>query len=233
MEIVKTHHIGIAVPSRDAALAEAEALGFGLDMEFDAAGPELEAGNDLPGASMLLAFCSGPAGSLELIEHRFAGDPTVRGPGEPGHAKVGLAAKDGGAKLLSYPIEVELERPAREMELTWTSPDPARTAKTLGHLGLHTEADPDGGMLARREDLVVRLIPADTDDPSAPPRPNDMGRVHLCFEVVDMDQAHAELIAAGIDFVSPPLTHAESGLSWVYFRDPGGVGEIELLHMPA
>lgn len=88
--------------------------------------------------------------------------------------------------------------------------------------------------------LRVALLESDSSrleliqylEPGGGPKPlpnNGTGAAHLCVEVDDVDSAYEELQAAGIDFFSAPITH-ESGIRWVYCRDPDGV-TTELLQV--
>jgi catechol 2,3-dioxygenase-like lactoylglutathione lyase family enzyme len=77
-----------------------------------------------------------------------------------------------------------------------------------------------------RLELIQYLNPGD----GPKPLPNNgTGAAHLCVEVADVDRAYEELRAAGIDFFSEPVTH-ESGIRWVYCRDPDGI-TTELLQV--
>ena len=58
---------------------------------------------------------------------------------------------------------------------------------------------------------------------------NAIGSAHICLQVDDIDEAVAELSAKGIEFQSEPIYH-ESGIRWVYCRDPDGV-TAELLQV--
>jgi catechol 2,3-dioxygenase-like lactoylglutathione lyase family enzyme len=64
---------------------------------------------------------------------------------------------------------------------------------------------------------------------------NDVGAVHVCFEVDDIRAAHSELTAAGITFNHPPIELGPDagdleGYWFVYFRDPDGV-QLELFQL--
>jgi catechol 2,3-dioxygenase-like lactoylglutathione lyase family enzyme len=77
-----------------------------------------------------------------------------------------------------------------------------------------------------RLELIQYVGPGD----GPPPLPNNgTGAAHLCVEVADVDKAYEDLSAAGIDFFSEPITH-ESGIRWVYCRDPDGI-TTELLQV--
>jgi catechol 2,3-dioxygenase-like lactoylglutathione lyase family enzyme len=62
-------------------------------------------------------------------------------------------------------------------------------------------------------------------------RNSDVGAAHVCFRITDLDAAHAELTAHGVEFLSEPLRVADgphAGRGIVYFRDPDGI-TLELL----
>ena len=56
-------------------------------------------------------------------------------------------------------------------------------------------------------------------------RQDDVGYVYICFAVDDLDEVHARLTAAGLDFHSEPLVAEEGQLAGPKFcvmRDPDG-----------
>jgi catechol 2,3-dioxygenase-like lactoylglutathione lyase family enzyme len=64
----------------------------------------------------------------------------------------------------------------------------------------------------------------------------DVGAVHVCFEVEDMDAAHQALKDKGVHINHPPIDLDESngdlaGYSFMYFRDPDGV-QLEFYTVP-
>ena len=59
--------------------------------------------------------------------------------------------------------------------------------------------------------------PADPDR-----RACDHGIVHICFDVVDLDQEYARLSAAGIRFHTKPRLVSNGGAKITYARDPDG-----------
>ena len=71
-------------------------------------------------------------------------------------------------------------------------------------------------------------------------RPNDrlvsdVGAVHVCFEVSDIEAAQERLRALGVEFASEPLDLVDGpmkGVRYVYFRDPDGVA-LQLLQPPS
>jgi catechol 2,3-dioxygenase-like lactoylglutathione lyase family enzyme len=78
-----------------------------------------------------------------------------------------------------------------------------------------------------RLELIQYLSP---DGGAPPPSANNaVGSAHICLQVDDIDEAVAELSSKGIDFQSEPIYH-ESGIRWVYCRDPDGI-TAELLQV--
>jgi catechol 2,3-dioxygenase-like lactoylglutathione lyase family enzyme len=77
-----------------------------------------------------------------------------------------------------------------------------------------------------RLELIQYLNP---EERPAPLPNNGIGAAHLCIEVEDVDASYAQLRDAGIEFFSEPITH-ESGIRWVYCRDPDGL-TTELLQV--
>lgn len=64
--------------------------------------------------------------------------------------------------------------------------------------------------------------------------PDTPGHAHLCFVVEDLQTAYQELLAKGVDFVSPPVlitAGVNTGGYGVYLRDPSGV-TLELFQPP-
>jgi catechol 2,3-dioxygenase-like lactoylglutathione lyase family enzyme len=77
-----------------------------------------------------------------------------------------------------------------------------------------------------RLELIQYLVPGD----GPPPVPNNgVGAAHVCVEVDDVDDAYEQLGERGVEFFSEPITH-ESGIRWVYAKDPDGV-TAELLQV--
>lgn len=65
---------------------------------------------------------------------------------------------------------------------------------------------------------------------------NDVGTVHVCFEVADIDDAYRKLSDAGVAFNAPPIHLGEengplAGHAFAYFRDPDGI-QLELFELP-
>ena len=62
----------------------------------------------------------------------------------------------------------------------------------------------------------------------------DVGAVHICFEVDDIDAAYERLIAKGVKFSQPPAVIAEGpleGIAFAYFRDLQGL-QLEFFQVP-
>jgi catechol 2,3-dioxygenase-like lactoylglutathione lyase family enzyme len=53
-------------------------------------------------------------------------------------------------------------------------------------------------------------------------------RAHLCLQVADIDAAHAEVVATGLEALSPPNDEPALGLRWLFVRGPDGL-RVELL----
>jgi catechol 2,3-dioxygenase-like lactoylglutathione lyase family enzyme len=54
----------------------------------------------------------------------------------------------------------------------------------------------------------------------------DVGAIHICFDVDDIDAAYARLSARGAEFSAPPAAIDEgplAGYRFAYFRDPDGI----------
>jgi catechol 2,3-dioxygenase-like lactoylglutathione lyase family enzyme len=56
------------------------------------------------------------------------------------------------------------------------------------------------------------------------PAVNDAPMAHFAFGVKDLQATYERLVAAGVEFVSPPVTFPEAEGGWrvVFFRDPDG-----------
>ncbi|MDZ7874101.1 MAG: VOC family protein [Rhizobium sp.] len=73
----------------------------------------------------------------------------------------------------------------------------------------------------------VELFEYSGDDHAAEPlRSSEIGGMHLCFEVDDVQLATKRLMALGVDVLDGP-NHVEdgplAGFSWIYFRAPWGL----------
>lgn len=65
----------------------------------------------------------------------------------------------------------------------------------------------------------------------------DVGALHICFQVDDIEATYAALTAIGVEFNAPPIRlGAENGPlaghAFAYFRDPDGI-PLELFEVPA
>jgi len=57
------------------------------------------------------------------------------------------------------------------------------------------------------------------------PDTSHVGAIHFGFEVDDIDESYERMKAAGVEFLSPPVTvdiTEYAGSRWCYFRDPDG-----------
>ncbi len=64
--------------------------------------------------------------------------------------------------------------------------------------------------------------------------PRNVGTAHMCFIVADLNATYERLLAAGVDFFSPPVevdTGINAGGRAVYLRDPDGI-PVELFQPP-
>ena len=81
---------------------------------------------------------------------------------------------------------------------------------------------------------VWELVEYRTPGRATRPRHDEIGGMHACFEVSDLDAALAHLERLGVVVPSAPLEIAEgptAGARIAYLRDPNGV-QIELLQPP-
>lgn len=63
---------------------------------------------------------------------------------------------------------------------------------------------------------------------------NDIGAVHLCFQVDDIEDAYRKLSARGVKFNTPPVwidAGPLAGCAFCYFPDPDNV-QLELFQVP-
>jgi catechol 2,3-dioxygenase-like lactoylglutathione lyase family enzyme len=82
---------------------------------------------------------------------------------------------------------------------------------------------------------VWELVEYRTPGRATRPRHDEIGGMHACFEVSDMEAALARLAEHGVEVPDAPLEIAEgptAGARIAYVRDPDGV-QIELLQPPA
>lgn len=57
-------------------------------------------------------------------------------------------------------------------------------------------------------------------------RNNDVGAMHIAFQVEDIDAVYQRMLDQGVRFTSPPATIPDGpmkGWKWTYFFDPDGV----------
>jgi catechol 2,3-dioxygenase-like lactoylglutathione lyase family enzyme len=78
--------------------------------------------------------------------------------------------------------------------------------------------------------MRLELIQYTAIQSRTPPRNNDVGSAHFCFEVSDIAAAYEQMTKKGVSFVSPP--HRYGDIKWVYFTDPDGI-TMELLEVLA
>lgn len=112
-----------------------------------------------------------------------------------------------------------------------------RTGGSGAELGAMVEVeDPDlRAMFLHVGDVIVELIgyrrpPGRREVPAN----NDLGSVHVCFEVEDMAAAHEHLRAHGVRLNAPPFTVPAGpleGSTVLYFRDPDGI-QLEYFQRP-
>lgn len=115
--------------------------------------------------------------------------------------------------LLGYRVVARIEEEGEEVE---------RGTGVAGATLSVALLERDGGRL----ELIQYMAP----DGGPRPHPNNgIGAAHVCIEVDDIDEAVAELGDRGVAFVSEPIYH-ESGIRWVYCRDPDGI-TAELLQV--
>jgi catechol 2,3-dioxygenase-like lactoylglutathione lyase family enzyme len=91
------------------------------------------------------------------------------------------------------------------------------------------------------DNVLLELIHYDRPEPkSFEGRNCDVGMIHLCFEVDDIEMAHRELKARGVHINADPVVlesgeginaGALAGVKVVYLRDPDGI-QLELIELP-
>jgi catechol 2,3-dioxygenase-like lactoylglutathione lyase family enzyme len=62
----------------------------------------------------------------------------------------------------------------------------------------------------------------------------DIGAVHICFEVEDIEATYQHLVSKGVEFSAPPAVIADGplqGIAFAYFRDLQGL-QLELFQVP-
>jgi catechol 2,3-dioxygenase-like lactoylglutathione lyase family enzyme len=137
----------------------------------------------------------------------------------PGIHHTGLIVSDlqrsiGFYELFGYEVVDRIEEEGEEVD------------RGTGVEGAHL----DVAILERgpaRLELIQYVSPEGGAAPHA--RNDGIGSAHICLQVEDIDAAVAELSAKGIEFQSEPIHH-ESGIRWVYCRDPDGI-TAELLQV--
>lgn len=80
------------------------------------------------------------------------------------------------------------------------------------------------------DNLNIDLLQYDEPAPGRARYVNgDIGAMHLCFEVDDLDAVHRRMVEAGFAFSGPPMTFSEEdmlsegiGTKVAYFDDPDG-----------
>jgi catechol 2,3-dioxygenase-like lactoylglutathione lyase family enzyme len=91
--------------------------------------------------------------------------------------------------------------------------------------------------LAVGDQVLLELLEYESPRGRAFDRRNcDVGAVHVCFEVDDIDAAYTQLTELGVRFNHPPIRLGEglgdlSGYAFAYFRDPDGI-QLELFELP-
>lgn len=62
----------------------------------------------------------------------------------------------------------------------------------------------------------------------------DVGAIHICFEVDDVQAMYEDLVSRGVEFSTPPGLIPDGpmkGITFAYFRDPQGL-QLELFQVP-
>lgn len=62
----------------------------------------------------------------------------------------------------------------------------------------------------------------------------DIGAVHICFEVDDIEATYRRLLSKGVEFSAPPAVATEGpleGVAYAYFRDLQGL-QLEFFQVP-
>jgi catechol 2,3-dioxygenase-like lactoylglutathione lyase family enzyme len=90
-------------------------------------------------------------------------------------------------------------------------------------LGLEIQRYPDGSGSVHFEGSSLYVF--ETAEPGDPPRRPDLdaarpGLDHISFRVDDVDAAHAELAARGVEFIEGPVSKPDWGLRVAAFNDP-------------
>ena len=91
------------------------------------------------------------------------------------------------------------------------------------------------------DNVLLELIQYDNPRPKPFTGRNcDVGVMHLCFEVDDLDAAHRDLVERGVHVNAEPVTLQDgdgvdagtlAGTKILYLRDPDGI-QLELFELP-
>src|SRR6266545_6342522 len=100
------------------------------------------------------------------------------------------------------------------------SPDPRKLAEWyVKHLEFKINFTYDGNYFVKANNgSLLEIIPSEGD--RAPAKMKDPGIRHLAIQVDDFDAAHAQLKAAGVDFVGEPIENKGNRL--IFFLDGDG-----------
>ncbi|WP_323178472.1 VOC family protein [Micromonospora lupini] len=92
------------------------------------------------------------------------------------------------------------------------------------------------------DNVLLELIQYDSPQPRPfTGRNSDVGVMHLCFEVDDLDSAHRDLVRRGVHVNADPVVlqdgdgveaGALAGTKILYLRDPDGI-QLELFELPS
>lgn len=116
-------------------------------------------------------------------------------------------------RLLGFEVALRIDEAGEEVERGTGVPGARLTVAMMERPGARLE-------------LIEYVEPGN----GAAPHPNNgIGAAHICMEVEDIDRAMADLQGSGVEFLSEPIYH-ESGIRWVYCRDPDGI-TVELLQI--
>ena len=214
IDVHGVHHLGLTVGDLATACAFYASAGYDVADRLTVSGPDGAVGNGLDAASLDIAFVTAPNLTLELVEFDPP-DPRPVSAADPGFGTVPVGRPGAQRDPDGRPVTFGSGR----CELLLTSGAPDRTMRLLGVLGF----DRAGvrGVVGHGVHVEVVGVPAGRSTPANAP-----GRVHLCCEVAEMQEACEELAATGFDLVSTPRVH--DNLSWVFVSHPEGPG-VELL----
>ncbi|MEU7587857.1 VOC family protein [Micromonospora sp. NPDC049230] len=92
------------------------------------------------------------------------------------------------------------------------------------------------------DNVLLELIQYDNPQPRPfTGRNSDVGVMHLCFEVDDLDSAHRDLVRRGVHVNADPVVLQDgdgveagtlAGTKILYLRDPDGI-QLELFELPS